>query len=39
MTSRSPASWKRVMNGDLPWEKGAKPVAEPGENTKEVRRR
>ena len=27
---------ERVMNGDLPWEKGAKPVAEPGENTKEV---
>ena len=27
---------ERVMNGDLPWKKGAKPVAEPGENTKEV---
>lgn len=27
---------ERVMNGDLPWKKGAKPASEPGENTKEV---
>ena len=27
---------ERVMNGDLPWKKGAKPASEPGENAKEV---
>ena len=27
---------ERVMNGDLPWKKGAKPASESGKNTKEV---
>lgn len=27
---------ERVIIGDLPWKKGARPASEPGENTKEV---